>query len=66
MLIGKTCRVGTTTDINSKGFSYFKGVIVSEPLSDEEGNFIVLVQVGDRLQRCDTDYIYYLDEEDKL
>lgn len=63
MLIGKTCRVGNQTDINTKGFSYIEGVIVSEPLIPTEvDDFFVLVQVGDRLMRCDTDYIYYLDE----
>ena len=62
MLTGKTCRVESTTDINANGFSYFEGVIVSEPLIDTvSGDFFVLVQVGDRLMKCDTDYIYYLD-----
>jgi len=62
MLIGKTCRVGSGYDINVEGFSYVEGVIVSEPLMENtEDNYVyVIVQVGDRLQRCDIDYIYYL------
>lgn len=63
MLTGKICRVGNNIDINAEGFSYFEGIIVSEPLKGNEDEYLyVLVQVGDRLRRCDTDYIYYLDQ----
>lgn len=62
MLIGKACRVGNKVDINAEGFSYIEGVIASDPLiPNESDDFFVLVQIGDRLIRCDTDYIYYLD-----
>lgn len=64
MLKGKGCRVGNGTDVNKDGFSYFEGVIVSDPIMSVDDNdyIYILVQVGDRLVRADVDYIYYLDE----
>jgi len=63
MLKGKGCRVGNSTDINKEGFSYYEGVIVSDPIMSVDDNdyIYILVQVGDRLMRADVDYIYYLD-----
>jgi len=62
MLLGKRCKVGSQIDHNNKAFTYYSGIIVSEPRLGDDGDFRVLVMTESRLLTADTYYIYDIED----
>ena len=58
MLLGKQCKVGSGVEHKSESFTFYSGVIVSEPALGEDGDFRVLVLTEGRLKTADTYYVY--------
>ena len=62
MLLGKKCKVGSRTDQSSVDFTFYSGIIVSEPSLGEDGDFRVLVMTKGRLITANTYYIYDIED----
>ena len=64
MLSGKICTVGTRVSKSLGGFTSYKAVIVTEPeLVPHTEDWYLLVEVGGKLVRVDTDYIFDIEIE---
>jgi len=66
MLLGKQCKVGSRSDHDSRDFTFYSGIIVSEPQLGEDGDFRVLVMTEGQLCTANTYYIYDIEDARKV